>query len=59
LYSYLEEAVHEGARLSALDAPGDITEIAAAGLGPDAPLIGAAELALTEVIADPAGARES
>jgi predicted NBD/HSP70 family sugar kinase len=59
LYSYLQEAVHEGARLSALDAPGDITEIAAAGLGPDAPLIGAAELALTEVIADPAGARES
>jgi predicted NBD/HSP70 family sugar kinase len=55
LYPFLEKTVFEGARLSALDAPGDITEIAAAGLGPDAPLMGAAELALTDVIADPAG----
>ena len=55
LFPWLEKAVYEGARLGALDAPGDIAEIAASGLGPDAPLVGAAELAISEVIADPAG----
>lgn len=55
LFPFLEKAVFEGARLGALDAPGDIADIAAGGLGPDAPLIGAAELAMSEVIADPAG----
>jgi predicted NBD/HSP70 family sugar kinase len=55
LFPFLEKAVFEGARLGALDAPGDIADIAASGLGPDAPLIGAAELAISEVIADPAG----
>ncbi|MGH8949340.1 MAG: hypothetical protein ACRDXF_10825, partial [Acidimicrobiia bacterium] len=52
---FLEKAVFEGARLGALDAPGDIADIAVSGLGPDAPLFGAAELAISEVIADPAG----
>jgi len=55
LFPFLEKAIFEGARLGALDAPGDIAHIAAGGLGPDAPLIGAAELAISEVIADPAG----
>jgi predicted NBD/HSP70 family sugar kinase len=55
LFPYLETAVYEGARLAALDAPGDVAEIAASGLGPDAPLMGAAELALSGIIADPAG----
>jgi predicted NBD/HSP70 family sugar kinase len=57
LFPFLEKAVYEGARLAALDAPGDVAEIAASGLGPDAPLMGAAELALSGVIADPAGSR--
>jgi predicted NBD/HSP70 family sugar kinase len=55
LFPFLEKAVYDGARLAALDAPGDVAEIAASGLGPDAPLMGAAELALSEIIADPAG----
>jgi predicted NBD/HSP70 family sugar kinase len=59
LFPFLEKAVHEGARLTALDAPGDVAEIAAGGLGADAPLLGAAELALSSVIADPAGSRRA
>lgn len=54
LFPFLEKAVEKGARLGALDAPGDIAEITSSGLGSDAPLLGAAELALSEVIADPA-----
>jgi hypothetical protein len=57
LFPYLEKAVHEGAHLAALDAPGDIVVITSSGLGSDAPLVGAAELALSEVIADPARGR--
>lgn len=59
LFPFLENAVIEGARLAALDAPGDIARIAESGLGLDAPLIGAAELALSEVIADPAGRQQA
>jgi predicted NBD/HSP70 family sugar kinase len=54
LFPFLQKAVVKGARLGALDAPGDIAEITSSGLGSDAPLMGAAELALSEVIADPA-----
>ncbi|MGH8872920.1 MAG: ROK family protein [Acidimicrobiia bacterium] len=54
LFPFLEKAVLEGARRGALDAPGDIAGITSSGLGSDAPLIGAAEMALSEVIADPA-----
>lgn len=54
LFPFLEKAVEKGARLSALEAPGDITEITSSGLGSDAPLMGSAELALSEVVADPA-----
>jgi len=55
LFPYLEAAVLESVRLRALAAPGQMVTIAASGLGSDAPLLGAAELALSGVIADPAG----
>jgi len=55
LFPYLESAVVEGTRLQALDAPGQLAKITSSDLGPNAPLIGAAELALSGVIADPAG----
>ncbi len=54
LYGSLESSVIEGARLVTLDAPGGMTTIACSGLGSDAPLIGASELVLSGVIADPA-----
>ena len=56
LFPFLEAAVIEGSRLRALDAPGKVARIASSDLGSDAPLIGAAELAFSGVIADPAGA---
>ena len=59
LFPFLEKAVFEGARLGALDAPGDMADIVASGLGSDAPLFGAAELAISDVIADPAGNRRA
>ena len=37
-----------------LDAPAEMVEVTRSGLGPDAPLIGAAELALSAVVTDPA-----
>lgn len=55
LYDYIEEGIRDGAADSALDAPLKMTEIRRCALGVDAPLIGAAELVLSEVIADPAG----
>jgi predicted NBD/HSP70 family sugar kinase len=54
LFPYLESAVDEGAGLRALDAPRKVATIASSGLGSDATLIGAAELALSDLIADPA-----
>lgn len=54
LFGYLEASVLEGAKLRTLDAPGAMATIAPSALGPDAPLIGAAELALWAVIVDPA-----
>jgi predicted NBD/HSP70 family sugar kinase len=56
LFGSLEPTVLEGVRSRILDAPGEMAVIARSGLGPDAPLIGAAELVLSGVIADPAGA---
>jgi predicted NBD/HSP70 family sugar kinase len=55
LFLYLEDQVVAGAGLQTLDAPGDMATIARSGLGQDAPLIGAGELVLSGVIADPAG----
>jgi predicted NBD/HSP70 family sugar kinase len=56
LFGFLESSVVEGARLRTLDAPAAMATIAPSALGPDAPLIGAAELVLSRVIADPAHA---
>ena len=54
LFGLLEPSVTDGAGRRALRAPGDMATIARSGLGPDAPLIGAAELVLARVTADPA-----
>lgn len=54
LFPYLESAVIDGSRVRALAAPGAMVTITRSELGSDAPLIGAAELVHSEVIADPA-----
>jgi predicted NBD/HSP70 family sugar kinase len=54
LFDPLEAAVLEGVRLRAIRAPREMARIERSGLGSDAPLIGAAELVLSGVIADPA-----
>ncbi len=54
LFPFLESSVLEGARRRMLAAPGEMATITASALGPDASLIGAAELVLSRVIADPA-----
>jgi predicted NBD/HSP70 family sugar kinase len=59
LFPYFEGSVSDAARFGALEAPGNIVEITRSGLGSDALLIGAAELALAEVIADPARRQRS
>ncbi len=56
LFTYLEPSVVEGAGRRTLLPPGELATIARSSLGPDAPLVGAAELVLSDVIADPAGA---
>jgi predicted NBD/HSP70 family sugar kinase len=54
LYRLMESAVVRGVERSALDAPSNMATIRSSSLGVDARLIGAAELVLSEVIADPA-----
>ena len=54
LFGFLRPSVIEGVRLRTIDAPGEMVTIGRSGLGGDAPLIGAAELVLSGVIADPA-----
>jgi predicted NBD/HSP70 family sugar kinase len=54
LFGFLDSSVAEGARQRTLGAPGKMARIVCSGLGPDAPLIGAAELVLSRVIDDPA-----
>jgi predicted NBD/HSP70 family sugar kinase len=56
LFEFLEPSVVEGARHRALRAPAAMAAISSSGLGSDAALIGAAELVLSHVIADPARA---
>jgi len=53
-FPYLEASVTRGARSQALAAAWATTRIVPGGLGADATLVGAAELALSGVIADPA-----
>jgi predicted NBD/HSP70 family sugar kinase len=53
LFDYLEASVLEGAS-RALQASQEMAEIRRSNIGANAPLIGAAELALAQVIDDPA-----
>jgi predicted NBD/HSP70 family sugar kinase len=55
LFTFLEPAVVASASERALPAPGAMARIENSALGPDASLLGAAELVLSGVIADPAG----
>ncbi|MCB2223953.1 MAG: ROK family protein [Actinobacteria bacterium] len=55
-YEYLELSVVKGAKSQALLPAWDVATITKAGLGTDAPLVGAGELALSALIADPARA---
>ncbi len=55
LFEYLDEPMATGVAMSALDAPLAGTRIVSSDLGIDAPLMGAAEMALSGVISDPAG----
>jgi predicted NBD/HSP70 family sugar kinase len=61
LYPFLEQAVNDAAKRVALTAPWMSCSIRASAIGVDAALVGAAELALAAVIADPtiAGKRSS
>ncbi len=54
LFPFLQESVVEGAHERALEAPWEMVEIKASGLGPDSLLIGASELAFGHLISDPA-----
>ena len=54
LYPHIVAAIEVGAKEVALDAPWDACTIRRSQLGPDALLLGAAELVLGELIADPA-----
>lgn len=55
LFPYLEASVRRGALESSLEAPAKMTSIRRCELGVNAPLMGAAELVLAEVIASPGG----
>jgi predicted NBD/HSP70 family sugar kinase len=56
LFPFLEDAVAEGLATRVLEAPGDMATITCGALGLDASLVGAAELALSAIVSDPAGA---
>ena len=53
LHPLMHVAIEEGVRSRVLAAPGAMAEIVPTALGIDAPLLGAAELALSAVIEDP------
>jgi predicted NBD/HSP70 family sugar kinase len=54
LFTFLESSVVKGAGQRTLPAPGEMATIACSALGPDASLLGAAELVMSGIIADPA-----
>jgi predicted NBD/HSP70 family sugar kinase len=58
LYQFIQSSLLEAVHSRALEAPLETVAIGPSELGPDAPLIGAAELALTGVLADPASISE-
>jgi predicted NBD/HSP70 family sugar kinase len=55
LFPHLEPAIAEGMRRQALDGPAELVSVVRTALGVDAALVGAAELVLSDVLADPAG----
>jgi predicted NBD/HSP70 family sugar kinase len=62
LFACLERSMTDAVRTRVLASAGEMASIVRSGLGSDAALLGAAELALSEVLADPArrrGARTS
>jgi predicted NBD/HSP70 family sugar kinase len=54
LFTYLEPSMTDAVRTRALASPGEMASIVRSGLGADAALLGAAELALSDVLVDPA-----
>jgi predicted NBD/HSP70 family sugar kinase len=54
LFPHLEPAIAAGMRRQALGAPAELVTIVRSGLGADAALVGAAEVVLSDVLADPA-----
>src|SRR5690606_4263735 len=54
IFEPLEPFVAAGMAEAALDAPAADVRLARCSIGPDAPLLGAAELVFTRVMADPA-----
>jgi predicted NBD/HSP70 family sugar kinase len=56
LFGLLEASVLAGVHERVLSAPGAMAAIVRSGLGIDAPLLGAAEMVLSQVLGDPAGA---
>ena len=59
LFPYVRQSVIEGAAQVGLEAPAEMVEVIRSGLGADAPLIGAAELALSAVVSDPTSVARS
>jgi predicted NBD/HSP70 family sugar kinase len=55
LFTRLELSMTDAVRSRALASPGEMASIVPSGLGSDAGLLGAAELALSDVLADPGG----
>lgn len=55
LFDYLREPMMRAVEQGALDAPSAMVNVVPSGLGGNAQLLGAAELCLSEVIADPSG----
>ena len=53
LYPIVEDTITDGMRARVLDAPGAMVKVATAALGIDAPLLGAAELAFSDLIRHP------
>ena len=59
LHPLLRDAMEDGVRSRVLAAPGSMVEIVPTALGIDAPLLGAAELALSSVIENPEPGRRA
>lgn len=55
LYQFISGALTDGINSRVLGAPGSMAAVVPAGLGADALVIGAAEMALTHVLEDPEG----